>query len=180
MSWQSFVDTNLVGTGQISQAAICGLDGGVWAKSPGFDVKIDEVKKLVEGYNKPEDITASGFTINGEKYFTLQATDRSIYGRRGASGAVCVKSNKAVIISLYGENVEAGNVVNVTEKLCDYFIQLQYSIQTNDEIILLSIVNNTSIFRDVLTDDVDLLKPYTVNALGNGLFSVDNPSTPVL
>ena len=38
MSWQGYVDTNLVGTGKISQAAIIGLKGGVWATSPDFNV----------------------------------------------------------------------------------------------------------------------------------------------
>lgn len=38
MSWQSYVDTNLLGTGNVSQAAIYGLNGGEWAKSAGFQV----------------------------------------------------------------------------------------------------------------------------------------------
>jgi hypothetical protein len=38
MSWQAYVDTNLVGTGNVSQAAIYGLNGGEWAKSAGFQV----------------------------------------------------------------------------------------------------------------------------------------------
>lgn len=39
MSWQGYVDTNLVGTGKVSNAAIIGLKGGVWATSPGFNVR---------------------------------------------------------------------------------------------------------------------------------------------
>lgn len=38
MSWQGYVDTQLVGTGRVSQAAIYGLNGGLWAASPGFSV----------------------------------------------------------------------------------------------------------------------------------------------
>lgn len=38
MSWQGYVDTNLVGTGKVSKAAIIGLKGGVWATSQGFTV----------------------------------------------------------------------------------------------------------------------------------------------
>lgn len=41
MSWQAYVDTNLVGTGFVSQAGIYGLNGGgVWAASPGFSVSV--------------------------------------------------------------------------------------------------------------------------------------------
>lgn len=38
MSWQGYVDNNLVGTGKITQAAIIGLKGGVWATSADFNV----------------------------------------------------------------------------------------------------------------------------------------------
>lgn len=41
MSWQAYVDTNLVGTGAVTQAGIYGLNGGgVWASSPGFSVSV--------------------------------------------------------------------------------------------------------------------------------------------
>lgn len=34
----AYVDTNLVGSGKVNQAAILGQQGGVWATSPGFEV----------------------------------------------------------------------------------------------------------------------------------------------
>lgn len=41
MSWQAYVDNNLVGTGFVSQAGIYGINGGgVWASSAGFTVSI--------------------------------------------------------------------------------------------------------------------------------------------
>jgi len=36
----AYVDTNLIGTGKVTQAAILGLKGGVWAQSAGFAVSI--------------------------------------------------------------------------------------------------------------------------------------------
>ncbi|OOF96861.1 hypothetical protein ASPCADRAFT_506445 [Aspergillus carbonarius ITEM 5010] len=36
MSWQAYVDSNLVGTGKVSRAAILGQMGGVWASSQGM------------------------------------------------------------------------------------------------------------------------------------------------
>lgn len=38
MSWQSYVDNNLVATGKVSKGAIFGLDGSTWAITPGFEV----------------------------------------------------------------------------------------------------------------------------------------------
>ena len=38
MSWQAYVDTNMVGTGKILKAAIYGHDGSLWATTAGFNV----------------------------------------------------------------------------------------------------------------------------------------------
>lgn len=43
MSWQTYVDTNLVGTGKVQKAAIFGLDGAQWATSAGFTVSTFEM-----------------------------------------------------------------------------------------------------------------------------------------
>lgn len=42
MSWQSYVDEQLIGTGFVINAAILGHDGGVWATSAGFALKPGE------------------------------------------------------------------------------------------------------------------------------------------
>ena len=39
MSWQSYVDDHLIGTGHVVQGAICGVDGAIWAASAGFNVR---------------------------------------------------------------------------------------------------------------------------------------------
>jgi profilin len=51
MSWQTYVDTNLVGTGSVTKAAIVGHDGGSWAASAGFAVGADEAKALVAAFS---------------------------------------------------------------------------------------------------------------------------------
>lgn len=38
MSWQDYVDNQLLASRCVSKAAIAGHDGGVWAKSDGFEV----------------------------------------------------------------------------------------------------------------------------------------------
>ena len=41
-----YVDTNLVGSGNVSKAAIVGLAGGVWASSPGYTVRVPRSLEL--------------------------------------------------------------------------------------------------------------------------------------
>jgi profilin len=82
MSWQTYVDSNLVGSKAVSKAAIFGHDGSKWAASAGFNVTADEAKKLVAGFKDANSVRSNGVFLNGVKYLTLRADDRSIYGKK--------------------------------------------------------------------------------------------------
>ncbi|CAF3811333.1 unnamed protein product [Adineta steineri] len=127
-AWQPYVDQSLVGTGQVSQAAIIGQDGSVWAISPGFQLKNGEGNKIVNFFKDPSGTSASGMTIAGKKYFTLRADDRSIYGKKalGSGGVILVKTSKTVIIGLYEEGQQPGNAAAVVEGVADYLINNGY------------------------------------------------------
>jgi profilin len=56
----------------------------------------------------------------------LKADDRSIYGKKGATGCVCVKTGKAVLIGVYNENTQPGQAATTVEKLGDYLIEQGY------------------------------------------------------
>ena len=42
-----------------------------------------EITALVGGFSDPSSLQANGIHVNNVKYFTLQANDRSIYGKQG-------------------------------------------------------------------------------------------------
>ncbi|KNC97293.1 profilin [Spizellomyces punctatus DAOM BR117] len=126
MSWQAYVDSNLIGTGKIQQAAIHGLDGSLWATSKGFSVAQNEVQTLIKSFTDASTIRASGIHLNGSKYFTLRADDRSIYGKQGQGGVVIVKTKQAVLIGVYDAPVQAGEATKVVEGLADYLISVNY------------------------------------------------------
>lgn len=77
---------SLVGTGNVDKAAIFNDQGNsVWATSSGFTVSPAEMKEVVNSYSDKGDIkkvTANGIHIAGEKYVTLKADDRSLYGKK--------------------------------------------------------------------------------------------------
>ena len=123
MSWQTYVDTNLVGSGAVSQAAIFGHDGSKWAASAGFNVSAQEAKNLAAGFKDASGLRANGIHLNAVKYLTLRADDRSIYGKKGAAGVITVKTGKAVLIGVYNENTQPGQAASVVEKLADYLIE---------------------------------------------------------
>ncbi|MFE2870951.1 profilin [Embleya sp. NPDC059259] len=120
--WQTYVDSNLVGTGKISGAAILGLEGGVLATSPGFTVSPAEQHAIIAGYVKPDTIQASGVHLAGQKYFVLSVTDRTIQAKKGPDGVVCVKTKQAVLVAQYKGPIQAPEVTPTVESLADYLI----------------------------------------------------------
>ncbi|KAL4400398.1 profilin, required for normal timing of actin polymerization in response to thermal stress [Malassezia pachydermatis] len=126
MSWQGYVDTNLVGTGKVSQAAILGLKGGVWATSAGFTISPEEQNAIIKGLDDPAPLQASGVYANGKKYLTLQANPRSIYGKAAGDGLCIVRTNQAVLVGAYASPLLPGDANKVVEGLADYLISVGY------------------------------------------------------
>jgi len=122
MSWQDYVDNQLLASQLISKAAIAGLDGGVWAKSDGFEVTKEELAKLVAGYEKKELLTSGGVTLAGQRFIYLSGTDCVIRAKLGKIGVHCMKTNQAVIVSVYEEPVQPQQAASIVEKLGDYLI----------------------------------------------------------
>ncbi|KAG1870791.1 profilin [Suillus subluteus] len=73
MSWQAYVDTNLVGTGRVTQAAILGKAGGIWAKSSGIKISPEEQKAITAAFTNKAAVQASGFRVADQKYFFLSS-----------------------------------------------------------------------------------------------------------
>lgn len=125
MSWQSYVDNNILGAG-MAHGAIIGAGGGTWATSPDFTLSPEEEKILIAGFGNPANASATGITANGVKYFTLKADARSIYGKHGDGGVVAVKTHKAILIGVYDAKLQPGAAANVIEKLADYLIDQDF------------------------------------------------------
>ncbi|EDQ91881.1 uncharacterized protein MONBRDRAFT_35996 [Monosiga brevicollis MX1] len=124
MSWQTYIDQSLLGSGHVSKAAIHGHDGNPWATSAGFNVTQEEAVAAFRGIADPGPLTMSGIKLGGQKYMFLRNNDgRSVYGRKGGdAGCVVVKTGKAIVIGIYEGGLQAGACANVVESLGDYLI----------------------------------------------------------
>ncbi|KAF8066599.1 profilin [Lyophyllum atratum] len=126
MSWQTYVDTNLVGSGKVARAAIVGLQGGIWASTPGYTLSTAEQNALIAGFKDTAKVQASGVRLNDQKFFTLQASERSIYGKKQADGVVIVKTVQAILVAEYVAPIQAPEATPVVENLADYLISVGY------------------------------------------------------
>ena len=124
-SWQVYVDTNLVGAG-LAQAAIVGIQGGVWATSSGITLQAKEISTLSGAFNDASGIRANGLFLSGAKYFVLRADDLSIYGKLDQGGAICVKTKQTILIGIYDASMMPGAAANIVEKLADELINRGY------------------------------------------------------
>ncbi|KAK3285251.1 hypothetical protein CYMTET_7137 [Cymbomonas tetramitiformis] len=126
MSWQTYVDQNLVGTGHIAQGAICGAAGEVWAESTAGFVGADEGAKVAKGFTDPSSLLGQSFHLQGEKYLTIKIADNVIYGKKGPAGVTIAKSGQAIVIGTYGDGQQPGNCNIVVEGLKDYLVSVGY------------------------------------------------------
>jgi profilin len=121
--WGAYT-TALVGTKNVTQAAIVGFDGATWASSDakGFVVSAGEAKNIVAGFKDATALRAGGLHVAGVKYITLGCDDALISGKKGTGGVVCSKSKKAVVIGVYAADsgIQPGPAtVSVTKMAAD-------------------------------------------------------------
>jgi len=125
MSWKTYVDTNLIGSGKVRKAAIIGLDGNMWAD--GKSGLTDPERKKIASYFTKAGIDGNlaiqgGVTIGGVRFLCLKQDPRSIYGKKGQDGVVVVKTNKCILIGIYDKDQTPGNATACVEGVADYLI----------------------------------------------------------
>jgi len=126
MSWQSYVDDQLLNTKMVTHAVICGHDGNIWAKSADFVVTPEELKALIGKYADTSLLAQNGVTIGGKKYMYLSSTDKVIRAKKGTSGVHAIKTTQTYIVCVYEDPIVPEQAASVTEKLGDYLIQVGF------------------------------------------------------
>jgi profilin len=126
MSWQSYVDDQLIGTKVVTDALICGHDGNIWATSPKLQPTPQELKKVIDNIGSSDVLPATGVILAGVKYMYLSGTDRVIRAKKDKTGLHIMKTTQAVIVSRYEDPIMPEQCATVTEKLGDYLISVGY------------------------------------------------------
>ncbi|KIK45745.1 hypothetical protein CY34DRAFT_494267 [Suillus luteus UH-Slu-Lm8-n1] len=133
MSWQAYVDTNLVGTGRVAQAAILGKAGGVWAKSPEIAISPEEQKAITTAFTNKAAVQASGFRVANQKYFFLSSDtygdDPSlivVHGKKQGDGAVLAQTRQAILVVTYKFPQTAQDAGMVVTTLGSYLASQNY------------------------------------------------------
>ena len=87
------------------------------------------MKEIVTAYRDtatPKAVQSTGLHIAGEKYIVLKADETSLYGKKGKTGVVIVKTKQALLVTHYPESVQPGAAANTVEKLGIYLSSVGY------------------------------------------------------
>jgi len=127
MSWDSYVEEQLVATGNIAKGEILGLDGSHWGGKAEWRLSEKEAKAIAAFFQGNNHTKASeGIHVWGEKHIGIFNNEQSIYGKNKANGVVIVKTKKAILVGYYKEPTQPGVAVNTVERLGDYLRDQDY------------------------------------------------------
>ncbi|KAJ9436644.1 Profilin [Diplonema papillatum] len=111
MSWDSYVD-NLLQSGNVTHAALLGIDGSIWAKDAGCNLTQEEATAIAGGMGEVSGkyFQDNGCVLGGEKYFCLRMVgdEGLFYGKKGPSGLCIARSTQCLVIGVYGEGQTPG------------------------------------------------------------------------
>ena len=122
MSWQAYVDTNLLASGFVTAAGIYDLQGNPWAYSAGFAAQIAEVA-AVSGHmhtGDPSGLAGTGVVCAGVKYMYVSGSADEVYGKKGNDGVVFVKCNTCLLVGYHNDKIQPGSCRTVVGKLADF------------------------------------------------------------
>jgi len=121
MSWQAYVDTNLIASGAVSAAGIYDLQGNPWAYSAGFAAQIAEVATVSAHFAAPDALAGTGIVVAGVKYmFVSGDANNEIYGKKGQAGVVFVKCNTCILVGYHDDKIQPGQCRTTVGKLADF------------------------------------------------------------
>ncbi|GAB6028207.1 hypothetical protein CHUAL_002404 [Chamberlinius hualienensis] len=126
MSWQEYIDKQLMASGVVKHAAIAGHDGAIWAKSEQFNTSDDDLLNVSKGFGDKGLLQTSGLTIGGERYIYLSGDDKIIRAKKGKIGVHCMKTKQAIVVALYEDPVQPQQCATVVEKLGEYLENCGY------------------------------------------------------
>ncbi|KAI9924874.1 hypothetical protein ASPWEDRAFT_172164 [Aspergillus wentii DTO 134E9] len=121
MSFQGYVDSSLIATGNIDKAAIfSGVGDSVWGTSTGFSATPQELQSIIEGLSDAGPLHDNGLYLNGQKYLVTSADRKSLQAKKDHEGVYVFKTNQALILAHSPEGVAHEAAASVTKQLGDY------------------------------------------------------------
>lgn len=127
MSWDSYVEDQLMGQIDGRFAVIAGLDDKtIWAScqkdADQRSVTDEEIETLIDNLTNDEYLFTNGIRLSGEKYICLMKDTNLIRARNKNSALAIVWTKSMVLICASADGFPAGQLNLVVEKLADFLL----------------------------------------------------------
>ena len=125
MSWQEYVDVELIGSGYCKTASIIGMDGTEHAVSLNGHIEKNEITNLISLFGDAKKRQAGNkLKLKGNECVIKFGGDRTISCQIEDSkdGFICVKTKQTIIVTGYGDYISHDDCWNVIQKFSDYLI----------------------------------------------------------
>ncbi|KAL0057024.1 profilin, required for normal timing of actin polymerization in response to thermal stress, partial [Marasmius tenuissimus] len=86
----------------------------------------EEQKAIITGFQNPSSVLSGGLKLAGQKYFAINADDKTIQLKKQGDGAVLVKTTQAVLVAAYVAPIQQPEAATVAEGLGDYLRGVGY------------------------------------------------------
>ncbi|KAG9317874.1 profilin [Chiua virens] len=124
MSWKDILDVGLLRSGKITQAAIVGQDGEIWAESAGCNMAEEERRAIMDGFGT---CPAREILVGGRRYSTtMGCLDMILAKRKDGGGCVVKKTGQSVIVAEYISIADSMTALALVERLAEYLISQGY------------------------------------------------------
>lgn len=123
-SWQEYVDTEIVGSGNLRHGAVITVsDGTNCGQSSGFRVVQNEGAAIAALFTNPSKALTQGVTVAGVKYAAHKGEERSIYATKRDTGVVLVKTKTLILIGYHEKGQHPAAAAATMEKLARELIE---------------------------------------------------------
>ncbi|KAL7713489.1 Profilin [Entamoeba marina] len=126
MSWQEYVDIELVGSGYCKTALILGNDGVEKGFTMHSKLEKSEITNITSMFgDSKKRIVGSKMKFKGREFVMTFSNERTIKAQstKDDEGYVLVKTRQLILVVSYGDYITEEQCVLVVEKLADYLIQ---------------------------------------------------------
>ncbi|KAL2005146.1 hypothetical protein VTN00DRAFT_2996 [Thermoascus crustaceus] len=128
MSWDGYINDNIIKTGQVDQAVLIDLTGAsVWGKSAGIEISPQEMNAIAFAFNNAESAQANGIYVGGTKYIFNKINEVEnipvLHCAKGKTGIVAAKCGRSILVARYPESVPYGNAIEAMQNQAKHLIK---------------------------------------------------------
>ena len=105
--------------GSVTGGAVIGLDGGIWATTPGFYGNPLEFAAIAMAFTPGSDAPYHGIVFQNELYVVTSMTDSVIVAQKSNHNLVAAKCNKCVVVGYHEDQASFNKCYDAVIRLAE-------------------------------------------------------------